>query len=104
MSVKSKVKRCNKEIKRLDKKIEILELELERKNNNLKRILEDYEKDSEKLKLYENIIKFAITNQIGNIKGGMMIDCFRIDKMKGLKLSIECKPMLHAYIMRVTYY
>ena len=86
MSVKSKVKRCNKEIKRLDKKIEILELELERKNNNLKRISEDYEKDSEKLKLYENIIKFAI------------------DKMKGLKLSIECEPMLHAYIMRVTYY
>lgn len=103
MSVKSKVKRCNKEIKKLNGKIEGLKLELERKNNNLKRILEDYEKDSEKFKLYENIIKFAITNQIGNLKGGMMIDFFGIDKMKDLKLSIESDPMVHAYIMRVNY-
>lgn len=104
MSVKNKVKRCNKEIKKLNGEIEGLKLLLERKNNNLKRISEDYEKDLEKLKLYENIIKFAITNQIGNLKGGMMIDFFDIDKLKDLKLSIESNPSEHAYIMRVNYY
>lgn len=104
MSVKSKVKRCNKEIKKLNGKIVGLEFELERRNNNLKRISEDYEKDLEKIKLYENIIKFAITNQIGGIRGGMAIDWFGIDKMKDLKLSIASNPMEHAYIMRVNYY
>ena len=103
MSVKSKVKRCNKEIKKLNGKIVGLEFELERRNNNLKRISEDYEKDLEKIKLYENIIKFAITNHIGGIRGGMAIDWFGIDKMQGLRLDVEKNIIEHAYIMRVNY-
>ena len=81
MSVKGKVKRCNKEIKRLESEL-----------------------DLEKIKLYENIIKFAITNQIGNLKGGMMLNSYGVDKMKDLKLHIEIKPEFHSYIIRVNYY
>lgn len=103
MSVKAKVKRCNEEIKKINREKEGLEIELKIKNNNLKRITEDYENDLKKLKLYENIIKFAITNQIGGIKGGMAIDWFGIEKMQGLRLDIEKNIIEHAYIMRVDY-
>lgn len=103
MSVKNKIKRCNKEIKRLEYKVESLEIELDRRNNNLKRISQDYQEDLEKLKLYENIIKFAITNHIGGIRGGMAIDWFGIDKMQGLRLDVEKNIIEHAYIMRVNY-
>lgn len=53
--------------------------------------------------MLENIIKFAITNHIGNLKGGMMIDINTIDKMKELRLNIERNNFEHSYIMRVTY-
>ena len=62
MSVRGKVKRCNKEIKRLESELDSIKTQLNTKNNNLKRISEDYEEDLEKIKLYENIIKFATTN------------------------------------------
>lgn len=104
MSVKGKVKRCNKEIKRLESELDSIKTELNTKNNNLKKISEDYEEDLEKIKLYENIIKFAITNQIGNLKGGMMLNSYGVDKMKDLKLHIEIKPEFHSYIIRVNYY
>lgn len=103
MSVKNKIKRCNKEIKRLEYKVESLEIELDRRNNNFKRISQDYQEDLEKLKLYENIIKFAITNHIGGVRGGMAIDWFGIDKMQGLRLDVEKNIIEHAYIMRVNY-
>lgn len=93
MSVKSKVKRCNKKI-----------LQLENEINKLKTVL--YNKTvetSSKEQLYENIIKFAITNHIGGLRGGMMIDYFGIDKMNNLKLDIESNHFEHAYIMRVRY-
>lgn len=94
MSVKGKVKKCNKRISQLEEEI-----------NDLKtKLLNKQIENSSKEQLYENIIKFAITNQIGNLKGGMMIDYFGIDKMKDLKLSIESNPMEHAYIMRLNYY
>ena len=59
------------------------------------------ESKTEKEQLYENIIKFAITNHIGGLHGGMMIDYFGIDKMKDLKLDIERNHFEHAYIIRV---
>ena len=94
MSVKGKVKRCNKRIGQLEKEI-----------NDLKSRLFNKQMDnSSKEQLYENSIKFAITNQLGNLNGGMMIDFFDIDKLKDLKLSIESNPREHAYIMRVNYY
>lgn len=99
MSVKSKVKRCNKEIKRLESRVKDLEIQ---NDNLIKNILKN-DDNSEKTKLYANIIKFAITNHIGSLHGGMMVDWFGIDKMESLKLDIERSPMEHNYIMRVHY-
>lgn len=93
MSVKNKIKRLNKEIERLNSEVKILN----QKNNILAN------KESIDKLLLENIVKFAITNHIGGIHGGMAIDWFGIDKMKDLKLDIEKNPIEHAYIMRVMY-
>lgn len=91
MSVKSKVKRFNKKI-----------LELENEINKLRtKLCNETVRISSKEQLYENIIKFAITNHIGGLHGGMMIDYFGIDKMKDLKLDIERNHFEYAYIIRV---
>lgn len=103
MSVKSKVKRCNKEIRRQEIVIENLETEKNRLEHNFKRVSEDYTRDLEKLKLYENIIKFALTNQIGGLEGGMRIDWFGIDKMQSLQLNVENDPYTNGYIIQVRY-
>lgn len=95
MSVKAKVKRCNKEIKRLQNELETYQLSNERLRQKL-----NNQRDNE---LLENIIKFAITNHIGNLRGGMMVDCNGIDKMNNLKLDIEHNIFENTYIMRVTY-
>ena len=91
MSVKSKVKRCNKKISKLEQELNKLRTELCNKQ---------VEKSS-KEQLYENIIKFAITNHIGGLHGGMMIDYFGIDKMSSLTLDIESNHFEHAYMIRV---
>lgn len=94
MSVKSKVKRCNKEIERLKN-----ELETERLSNNRLR----YKLDNGN-ELLENIVKFAVTNQVGNLRAGMIIDARGVDKMKELKLSIDRGYINeNAYIIRVHY-
>lgn len=95
MSVKNKVKRLNKEIKKLQDELETYQLSNRRLEQKL-----DTQNNNEML---ENIIKFAITNHIGNLKGGMMIDINTIDKMKELRLNIEGNNFEHSYIMRVTY-
>ena len=96
MSVKGKVKRCNKQIKILQDQLETAQLS----NSRLREKI-DSQIDNKTL---ENIIKFALTNHIGNLRGGMMIDAISIDKMKDLRLLIdrddECG---RAYIIRVTY-
>lgn len=99
MSVKAKVKRCNKKIMEQELKIKDLECQ----NGNLRKNILKNDNNSEKTKLYENIIKFAITNHIGGICGGMAIDWFGIDKMQDLKLDIEKNHMEHTYIIRVRY-
>lgn len=79
MSVKNKVRRCNKEIKRLKE-----ELETERlSNSRLRSKLDNNDK------LLENIVKFAVTNQVGGLRAGMMIDAPAINKMKDVKLIID---------------
>ncbi len=93
MSVKSKVKRCNNEIEKLNKEIARLKREL-----NSETI-----RTSNKEQLYENIIKFAITNQVGGMRAGMQIDRFSVDKMRDLRLNIDYSPFENAYIMRVSY-
>lgn len=94
MSVKGKVKKCNKRISQLEEEI-----------NDLKtKLLNKQIENSSKEQLYENIIKFAITNQIGNLKGGIAIDAMGIDKMNNLRLSIDRNYEYgNAYIIRVTY-
>ena len=93
MSVKNKVKRCNKEIERLKEELETYKLS----NTRLRKKLNS-QIDNEVL---ENILKFAITNHIGGLHGGMMIDYFGIDKMRELKLNIERVDFEHAYIIKV---
>ena len=99
MSVKSKVKRCNKEIIRLQD-----ELETERlSNNRLRQRLEKENQSKVYIEQLENILKFAVTNQIGGMRGGMQIERYGIDKMQNLKLSIDYEPQYNSYIIRVNY-
>ena len=96
MSVKGKVKRSNKEIKRLQDELETYKLF----NSRLREKL-DSQKDN---KILENIIKFAVTNHVGNLKAGIMIDAASVDKMKNLKLLIDRNEEYgRAYVIRVTY-
>lgn len=99
MSVKGKVKRLNRQIEKLNCEL----IQLETLKNNNKRIAEDYIDLEEKNKMYENIIKFAITNQIGGMRGGMQIERYGIDKMQNLRLSIDYQPEFNSYIIRVNY-
>lgn len=94
MSVKGKIKRCNAEIKRLKDKLQASEFE----NNRLR-----YKQDTDN-KTLENIVKFAVTQQIGGLRGGISIDAMGIDKMNDLRLSIDRNYEYgQAYIIRVTY-
>lgn len=96
MSVKGKIKRNNKEIKRLQDELETYKLS----NNRLRERL--YQKIDNKT--LENIIKFAVTNHVGNLRAGIMIDAATIDKMKDLKLLINRDDERgRAYVIRVTY-
>jgi hypothetical protein len=99
MSVKGKVKRLNRQIEKLNCEL----IQLETLKNNNKRIIEDYSSDLEKIKIYENIIKFAITNHLGNLRGGMRIERYEIDKMQNLRLDIDYQPEFNSYIIRVNY-
>lgn len=99
MSVKGKVKRLNRQIEKLNCEL----IQLETLKNNNKRIIEDYSSDLEKIKIYENIIKFAIANHLGNLRGGMRIERYEIDKMQNLRLDIDYQPEFNSYIIRVNY-
>ncbi|MFR7544777.1 MAG: hypothetical protein ACLUWN_02375 [Clostridia bacterium] len=96
MSVKGKIKRLNQQLKESKDELETYKLS----NSRLREKL-DSQIDNRTL---ENIIKFAITNHVGNLKAGIMIDAVAIDKMKDLRLLIdrdnECG---RAYIIRVIY-
>ena len=96
MSVKGKIKKLNRELEKI-------------KQENIKQAdhilyLETLKNGkTEREKLLENIIKFTITNRIGGLKGGMMIDRVSIDKMKDLRLFLEESPVERAYIMRINF-
>ena len=81
MSVKGKIKRLNQQLKESKDELETYKLS----NSRLREKL-DSQIDNRTL---ENIIKFAITNHVGNLKAGIMIDAVAIDKMKDLKLLID---------------
>lgn len=99
MSVKAKVKRLNKELIRLQDELETEKLS----NRRLRQKLDEQTESSVYTRQLENIVKFAVTNHIGNLRGGMQIEAYGIDKMQNLKLSIEYVPEFNSYIMKVSY-
>ena len=99
MSVKGKVKRCNKEIIRLQDSLETERLS----NKRLRQKLNEVNQSKIYTKQLENILKFAVTNQIGGMKGGMQIDRYGIDKMEDLRLGIDYQAEFNSYIVRVNY-
>lgn len=106
MSVKGKIKKLNKEIKELQEELQTYQLSnnrLRNKNDRLKIELEEQKADKQYIEQLENILKFAITNHIGNLRGGMQIERYGIDKMQNLKLSVDYEPQYHSYIIRVNY-
>jgi len=106
MSVKGKVKRLNKEIDNLQEELQTYQLSnnrLKNKTDRLKMELEEQKADKQYTEQLENIIKFALTNHIGNLRGGMQIERYGIDKMQDLRLSIDYQPEFNSYIIRVNY-
>ena len=91
MRVKGKVKRLNKQIANLQEELQTYQLSNSRLRNKY-------------VEQLENILKFAITNQIGGMRGGMQIDRYGIDKMQDLRLSIDYQPEFNSYIIRVNYW
>ena len=99
MSVKGKVKRLNRQIKNLQEELQTYQLS----NSRLKTELEEQKVDKQYTEQLENILKFAITNHIGNLRGGMQIERYGIDKMENLRLKIDYEPQFNSYIIRVNY-
>ena len=98
MSVKNKVKRCNKEIKKLQDELDkykMLNAELSEQQNN--KITDE---------TLENIIKFLLTNHIGGLNAAMRVDTINIDKLKDLRLHIYKDDSIdsRSYIIKVGYY
>ena len=104
--VKGKVKRLNKRIENLKEELQTYQLSnsrLRNKNDRLKTELEGQKADKQYTEQLENIVKFAITNHMGNLRGGMQIERYGIDKMQDLRLSIDYQPEFNSYIIRVNY-
>lgn len=106
MSVKGKVKRLNKKIEELQDELQTYKLSNSRirdKANWLKIELENQMEINQYTETLENIVKFAITNQIGSLKGGIQIERYGIEKMQDLNLRIEYLPEFNCYIIKVSY-
>lgn len=106
MSVKGKVKKLNKKIENLQEELQIYQLSNSRlrdKNDRLKTELEEQKADKKYIEQLENILKFALTNHIGNLRGGMQIQRYGIDKMQDLRLSIDYQPEFDSYTIGVNY-
>ena len=99
MSVKGKVKKLNKELIKLRDDLETERLS----NRRLRQKLDKQTEFSVYTRQLENIVKFAITNQIGGMRGGMQIERYGIDKMQDLRLRIDYQPEFNSYIIRVNY-
>ena len=99
MSVKGKVKKLNRQIENLQEELQTCQLS----NSKLKTELEEQKEDKQHRKQLENILKFAITNQIGGMRGGMQIERYGIDKMQDLRLNIDYQPEFNSYLIRVDY-
>lgn len=102
MSVKGKVKRLNKKIEEMQDELQIYKL-----SNSRLRDKADWLKIGLENKQYtetlENIVKFAITNHVGSLRGGIQIERYGIEKMQDLNLRIEYLPEFNCYIIKVSY-
>ena len=88
MSVKGKVKRLNNKIENLQKELQTYQLSnsrLRNKNDRLKKELEEQKADKQYTEILKNIVEFAITNHIGNLRGGMQIADERDEACKDIK-------------------
>ena len=104
MSGKGKVKRLNKEIANLQEELQTYQLSNNRLKNKTDRLKVELQKaDKQYIEQLENIVKFALTNHIGNLRGGMQIDRYGIDKLQDLRLSIDYQPEFNSYIIKVNY-
>ena len=75
MSVKGKVKKLNKKIEDLQEELQTYQLSnsrLRSKNDRLNIELEEQKADKQYTEQLENILKFAITNHIGNLRGARL--------------------------------
>jgi hypothetical protein len=96
MSVKSKIRRCNKEIKRLRN-----ELETERLSNI--RLHRKIEEERITNALYtdelENLTKYLITKSAGSKK--IIVEKYEIKKVENLNLKFEYEPRSDSLIIGV---
>lgn len=99
MNARQKAKLANKYINSMrdvieekNKKIDSLEYENKRLNNQVF--------DNKTLK---KVLAFAVTNHIGGLHGGMMIDMFSVDKLKDIDVRIEKCLQEHSYMIRANY-
>ena len=97
MSVKSKVKRCNEEIKRQEETI----LYLIDKNKKLNEIVQDYSEEHSKIKAYENILKYLIARQAGSVHCGMRIACLDTAMLNNLRITVDYDYPTDSYEIRV---
>ena len=95
MSVKGKIKRLNQQLKESKDELETYKLSNSRLREKLNSQIND--------KTLENIIKFALTNQVGGLRAGMMIDRYLVDKMSDLRLNVEYSHIENAYKIMTTY-
>lgn len=106
MSVKGKVKRLNKKIEEMQDELQIYKLSNSRlrdKADWLKIGLENRMENKQYTETLENIVKFAITNHVGSLRGGIQIERYGIEKMQDLNLRIEYLPEFNCYIIKVSY-
>ncbi len=106
MSVKGKVKKLNKKIEELQDELQTYKLSNSRlrdKADSLKIELESQMENKQYTETLENIVKFAVTNHIGSLRGGIQIERHGIEKMHNLNLRIEYLLEYNCYIIRVSY-
>lgn len=106
MSVKGKVKRLNKKIEEMQDELQIYKLSNSRlrdKADWLKIGLENRMENKQYTETLENIVKFAITNHVGSLRGGIQIERYGIEKMQDLNLRIEYLSEFNCYIIKVSY-
>ena len=105
MSVKGKVKRLNKKIEEMQDELQIYKLSNSRLRDKVDMLKIGLEEKMNKqyTETLENIVKFAITNHIGSLRGGITIERCGIEKMRDLSLRIEYLPEINCYIIKVSY-